>query len=623
MARPGKLLMALTLAALALLALGGGALAKGGKPDLAVTKLSPPPKNPRVGSKLALVVTVANEGAAPAGKSKLGVYLAKGRKPGKRDELLKAVKVKPLLPGRTAKLKVKLRLPGAAGRYRLVACADFKHQVKEAKEANDCRASRTIRLTKEVAPLPTAAAPPPPTAAAAPAFTATDDVDRATVERADGSYPEAGTPITATLRAANGIPGQAGYTRSEGPPTGFASGAATKLEFENSDDGQVTVSLPFAFPFGGIEERTASVGTNGWLGFGTSPANGYWGTQENDYRGAPTAVGEFYRGLMPFWADLILGSGGEVREVVPADHSFVAFQWEVQQFDGSTSRSFEVVLYPDGSFRFDYPGANETGIPSSFIGYSLGTGPASVEAVASNVSEVPSASLIFAPNPVAAPGPLPAGTATLTLPRGSALLEAPGCSLQQAPTALAAGSVSCPVSELTAGQQAERTVTYAVPPNAPGQIAPENFKFLGEYRAGDYELVDRDEVPLLYNYLESNTMSVGVNYASGTPTVGTEGEFLVHVAAAVGGGLDEPRLTLNLPQNATFDSLGIEGSAIPCGALSGGSITCSLPSGMATATVEVEVTPTSAGSPMQLEATAQALNTPPAFGSGSSPNVGA
>lgn len=633
MTRAGKLLLAVALASGALLVVAGGATAKGGEPDLAVTKLSKPPKIAVPGTKLPFSLVVANRGRAPAGTSKLAVFLARSTKHRRRDTLLKAVTVKPLLPGRKANVRLKLRLPGTAlGAYRLIACADFKDQVEETTGSDDCRASRRLVVAEANAPRAGANPPSPsaprsepaaPPTAAAPAFTTTPDVGWYKLEKADGSYLEAGTPTMTTLRVANGLPGQAGYTRSEIAPAPFATGTSTKLEFGNDDDGQLTVSLPFAFPFGGIDEDSVSVGTNGWLGFGTRPAVDYWGIQEADYRGIPAVVGDFYRGLMPDWSDLLVGAGDEVREVVPADESFVAFQWQVRESSTSKAKSFQVVLFPDGRFRFDYPGPNEAGSPSSYIGYSLGTGSESTEAVAVDTADPPSSSLLFTPKPAPAAAPLPAGAATLTLPRGSSLVSAGGCSLQVAPTALLAGAVSCPFSELAPGQQAEQAIIYTVPPDAPGQGSPENFKFVGDYRAGPYELLGHGEIRLLSNYLSPNGLTVGVSYAAGTPTVGTEATFLVRVAATEPNGLDEPTFTLSLPSNATFDSLAIGGQAVPCGALDGDSIACSLPSGMSSATVEVTVTPTNAGAPLTLGATAEALNAPPASGTASSGDVGA
>src|SRR5689334_3611058 len=90
----------------ALLALAPAAVAKTkpASPDLVVKKVSKPPKAKTVGTKLKLVVKVANVGAAGAKKSKLGIYLGKGKKHAKKDKRLKRVKVKPLAAGKAKKL---------------------------------------------------------------------------------------------------------------------------------------------------------------------------------------------------------------------------------------------------------------------------------------------------------------------------------------------------------------------------------------------------------------------------------------------------------------------------------------------------------------------------------------
>lgn len=617
--------LAIALAALALLALSAlapAASAKGGKADLVVAKLSKPPKSKAAGAKLALVVKVANKGAAPAGKSKLAVYLAKGKKPGKRDKLLKQARVKPLLPGRTARLKLKLHLPaGADGSYRLVACADSKHQVTEASERDNCRASRKLTVVAEAAP-----PSPSPTPAAAPAFTATDQYEWGKGEDAEGEAPSASRPIVATLRAADGLPGAAGYTRSELAPAPLAGGTATTLSFSNGDDGQVPVLLPFAFPFGGIAESTALVGTNGWIGFGTSPALDYYPhSQVADYRGLPTAFGDFFRGVFPYWGDLSVddqGHGpGSVREVVPADGSYVAFQWQVSLLGEPAApvRTFQVVLYPDGRFRLDYPGANEAGGYESFIGYSLGTGAASSEIVTTKTADVPASSFLFTPNPVSQ-GPLPAGTATLTLPSGSTLVEAPGCSLTQAPTALTDGAVDCSLPGLAPGQQEQRTVSFMLP-NAPGYPEPEDVKFAGSYRSGAFSLTDNDELNSLDTYLEPTTLEVEPTYQAPIPThVGTPSTFRVGVGDTPSSGLDQPRLTLTLPTNATFVSADVESDPAICGPVSGGSVTCKLPSGMLSRNVYVTVNPTATGT-MSLGATVEALNAATVSATASSPSV--
>jgi hypothetical protein len=232
------LLVSSILVALLALAPAAGAKTKTAVPDLVVKKVSKPPKTQTVGTKAKLVVKVANVGGAKAGKSKLGVYLGKGKKHTKKDKRLKRVKVKPLAAGKSKKLKLRVTIPAKTtiGTYRLFACADDTKKVKEAKESN-CKATRKI----SVLAVPVSASP-------APAFTMSDGLDWGFVENAQEKSPEPGDPVTLTLTAANGIPGQAGYTRTAVPSEGFRSGTTTTLDFAgNEDDGQVTLPLPFAF----------------------------------------------------------------------------------------------------------------------------------------------------------------------------------------------------------------------------------------------------------------------------------------------------------------------------------------------------------------------------------------
>lgn len=596
-----------------------------------MVKLSNPRPITPAGAGLTLRVGIANEGSAPVGASKLGVYLARGGKHGKRDRLLKTVRVRPLAVGASARLKTRVRLPrSAAGRFRLIACADSKRRVRESTEADNCRAGRAFQVAGAAPPPTSPPRPAPaPAPAAAPAFTTTDQVDWGKTDDTSEQSVAAGSPIVATMRAANGLPGQAGYTSSQTPPQPLATGTVLTLHFTNGDDGAVPVSLPFAFPFGGIAESTASVGVNGWLGFGSSPALDYYThSQPGDYRGLDGAVGEFYRGLMPFWDDLSIDDQshgpGAIREVVPADGSYVAFQWEVSRLAAAAPlRTFQVVLFPDGRFRFDYPGANEAGGYESFIGYSLGTGAASADVIAATAADVPATSLLFTPSPLAGAGALAAAIGTLALPRDSTFLAAPGCTLVQAPTSLAAGSVSCPFPSLAAGEQQERSVEFALPANAPGESNPENAKYAGAFQAGGFSLGDRDEVPILSNYLEPTAVKVEPSYLSpASPVSGFPATFLVKVGASPASGLDEPALTLALPANATLESVQIEGDDVPCDPVAEGAVTCLLPSGVGAANVTVTVTPLGAG-PMTLAATLRTLNGGTASGEATSPAVGA
>jgi hypothetical protein len=585
---------------------------KAAQPDLVVKKVSKPPKSKTVGTKVKLVVKVSNVGAAKAGKSKLGLYLGKGKKHGKKDKRLKRVKVKPLAAGKTKKVKLRITLPAKtkAGSYRLFACADDGKKLKEAKERN-CKATRKIRLDAKAPPPVT----PPP---AAPAFTMSDGLNWGFVQDAQQEDPEAGDPVTLTLTAANGIAGQAGYTRADVPSEGFRTGTTTNLDFDvpknNDDDGQVTLQLPFAFPFGGVMEQSISVGTNGWVSFG-SPAWDYWDdVQPYDYRGIQAVVGELERGLMPYWADLDVGEpnagDGTVKEVVAPDNSWVAFQWDIGQhnFSGVPRRTFQLVLFPDGSFRFDYPGENAPGGHKSMVGYSLGTGPASADIVSAEGTAVPTSGLLFSPKAVPAASPSAAGETTATLPKGSSFVSASaGCNLTTAPGKFSTGLVSCAVPSLGLGAQTSQTVVFAMPGNAPGESSPANFRLLGSYLTGGLKLTDGDEIDSLDTSLEPATLNIIPEYTGGNIEAGVPTTFEVMIQSTA-SGLDEPTAAFAIT-NATLSAIEIGGQTIECTGIGGSSATCVLPSGITSTEVELTVVPATTG-PLQLTTTAQALNAP-------------
>lgn len=576
-------------------------------PDLVVQKVSKPPKTKTVGSKQRMVVKVRNAGEAKAGKSKLGLYLGKGKKHTKKDKRLKRVKVKPLAAGKAKKLKLRFVVPAKTkpGTYRLFACADDTKKLKEERERN-CRATRKLRLVAKAVPL---ASPP------APAFTMSDGLDWGFVEDAQGKTPQPGDPVNLTLTAANGIPGQAGYTRADVPSEAFRAGVATTLDFgSREDDGQVTRPLPFAFPFGGVREPSISIGTNGWVSFG-SPAVDYWDDyQPYDYRGFQAVVGELERGLMPYWADLDVsdeGVGtGTVKEVVAPDGSWVAYQWDLSQHSGGGTprRTFQLVLFPDGSFRFDYPGENAPGGNKSFVGYSLGTGAASAVVVSAEGEAVPASGLLFTPNPLPAAGTSTPGEVTATLPKGSSIVSAsPGCVLTTAPAAFSTGLVSCPVPALGLGQQLSQTVTFAMPQDAPGQGSPANFRLLGTYLAGGLKLTDGDEIDSLTPSLEPTTIKITPEYTGAKIEPGVPATFDVAIDATK-SALDEPTARFELT-NATLSAVDIGGDPIECTPMGGSSATCVLPSGTGLSNVNVTVIPSAPGA-VTLETTAQALNAP-------------
>lgn len=599
----------LTLVAVLAAVPAAGAKTKAALPDLVVKKVSKPPKAKVVGTKMKLVVRVANVGAAGAKKSKLGIYLGKGKKHKKKDKRLKRVKVKPLAAGKGKKLKVRVTIPAKTklGTYRLFACVDDTKKVKEKKERN-CKGTRKISL--QAAPVPV----PPPV----PAFTMSDGLDWGFTYNAEQEEPEPGDPVTLTLTAANGLPGQAGYTRAAVPSEGFRSGNTTTFDFDtpknSEDDGQVTVQLPFAFPFGGVMEQSISVSTNGWVSFG-APAWDYWDdSQPGYYRGIQTLVGEVDRGIMPYWADLTVEDNGPgagiVRQVVAPDNSWVAYQWDVNNLvgGGTPIRTFQLVLFPNGSFRFDYPGENAEGGNTSFVGYSLGTGAASADIVSSEGTAVPSSGQLITPNPVAVAGPTATGEITALLPKGSSFVSAsPGCGLTTAPAKFSTGLVTCAVPALAAGNQFAQAVTFAMPDDAPGESTPANFRLLGSYLSGGLKLTDGDEIDSLNTFLPATTIEITPEYTGGNIEAGVPTTFMVEIDPD-SGGLDEPTASFAIT-NATLSAIEIDGEPIECTGLGGSNANCVLPSGLSNTEVELTVVPASVDV-IELTTTARALNAP-------------
>lgn len=208
-----------------------------------------------------------------------------------------------------------------------------------------------------------------------------DALDWGFLEDAAGVQPGAGDDVVTTIRVTARGTGHAGYRRTMVPARELATGTATVLTFDNTDDAPAAVALPFRMPFFGIPYRDVSVSTNGWAGFGT----GAWDFLDDlvfyDYRGFNYAVANFYHALMPFWGDLHLANGvsgpGSVS-VIPVNAHQVAIQWDAGEYccGAPPQRKFQAVLFDDGRIRYDY---GESTPPDAtpnpgFVGLSSGTG---------------------------------------------------------------------------------------------------------------------------------------------------------------------------------------------------------------------------------------------------------
>ena len=341
-----------------------------------------------------------------------------------------------------------------------------------------------------------------------PALHYDDQVDWGFSEQADEHDVDNGDHVKTVLRIGNGITGQAGYTRSDVSPQGFIAGSATTLPFvTDADDDNIEVTPPFPVDFFGIRYDKLMVSTNGWVAFG-SPALDYF----TDFTPNQTAaqIGEFYRGVFPYWSDLSLEAStapgdaqGTIDLVVTGD-SF-AIQWKDLGYccnSGPQDRNFQVVFFSDGRIRYDYPGQNEAGGTNAvdeLVALSGGTGLSGYTEVQREQQQVPAQSILFTPVAFETPVPTGPGTATTVLPAGSTLVpgETDGrCAQTVAPTGSAAGEVSCPTGSLGPGTQDAFTVTWTVPPDVPPTTEPPDMNLSARWVGTGFDLTDLDQLLL-------------------------------------------------------------------------------------------------------------------------------
>jgi uncharacterized repeat protein (TIGR01451 family) len=419
--------------------------------------------------------------------------------------------------------------------------------------------------------------PAPPSARPRPAFHLDDGVDWGELDDIDGNgVGSGGDEVTETLRIANGLPGQAGYTRDLVATQPFLSGTErviTESVFggQLGDDDFTNTILPFTFPFFGVPYDVATVSSNGWAAFGTA-AEDYWDDSQNtDFRGPAYVVSQFYRGVMPNWEDLVLDQPPALlTEVIAPDLSAVAFQWEVSQCcPDPPVRNFEVVLFADGRIRFDYRGntaPSNTANPS-FQGISGGTGLSSLDVIGLNVTDTPAASVLYTPNPLGPVAPAPPGTVTASIPAGTEYVRGDArCLLTVTPTASTDGMVTCAAPLLAAGASDLFTIVWTTPAD------DRNLAFDGAWHTDALVRYDSDELALAgVPELESNypfTKTVD------DPTPPPASEVTFTIAAKANTEFINPVLTDTLPDGYTFVRSSFEnctanGQAIECRPLSG------------------------------------------------------
>jgi hypothetical protein len=605
---------------LALLAMAAAAPTAGAgtaaRPDLTAPRAAGIARSVKTGGAMALRISLSNRGNRPTGRSATDVLLSRDRRVG-HDLRLIRLTTGPIGPRRKRMLSARVKISASAGAYFLLGCADAKKQVRESREHDDCGVlGRLVVRVPVVPPTPRPVPPagPPSQAGPAPALHLGDGLDWGTGETAARQAPQAGDTITQLARVGNGLPGQSGYERSLTAPQGAISGNSTALAFAHgSDDDSVDVKLPFPFPFAGVSYTVMSVSTNGWIAFGAPAIDFYPDAQFLDFRGTGTALGDFQRGLYPWFSDLDLApgnanppSGGNVTFTTASDGS-VAIRWRARlHAEANVGRDFQAVLFPDGRVRYDYLGNQAPTFNAgdvAAIGLSGGTGAGSLDAVTLGAQDTPARSVLYTPRAVHAAAAKP-GVLQITLPRTSTFVSAdPGCALSQAPTGRTDGAVRCDVPSLPSGA----TRAFAVTVRRAAVEGTGNLEALAlraVYSSDSLDLLDHEEATLGTPMVSHAVTSV-IAPSPGSVSVGGRISIPVTVTAAQ-GGMADPELTLSPPPGLQIVATTFPRCVDPPDGTAG-SLRCSLPNGVQSQDGQVVVTPTSAGH-FVLNATIQAAN---------------
>jgi hypothetical protein len=136
----------LVLIAAIALTLAAATSAAAAKPDLVVKKvLTPQPPGVGPGESMFVRLRLVNRASTRAPRALIRLYLSRDRRKDGGDVRLRGrLRTKPLRGGARRLISGRVTTPFdlAGGIYRLLACADDTHRVRERREGNNCKASK-------------------------------------------------------------------------------------------------------------------------------------------------------------------------------------------------------------------------------------------------------------------------------------------------------------------------------------------------------------------------------------------------------------------------------------------------------------------------------------------------
>tara|TARA_R110000868_G_scaffold121034_3_gene321204 strand:+ start:105584 stop:112594 length:7011 start_codon:yes stop_codon:yes gene_type:complete len=211
---------------------------------------------------------------------------------------------------------------------------------------------------------------------ASPVFAKAGEAQQVVQQYEKVVYPKIFSKETADTRVgpgflnASGGPGTFGYSwvdnNSGGPSYNFLDISSSGQQANVGADGDETVALPFSFNFFGEIQNEVTIAANGFLTFAPLVGNNYTNQQIPD-TGNPNLF------IAPMWSDIEPQDGTGVFYLATDDYFIV--QYENTPGFGfppflpiPDPVTFQVILFPDGSFKFQYKNVNSSLRTSSTVG---------------------------------------------------------------------------------------------------------------------------------------------------------------------------------------------------------------------------------------------------------------
>ncbi len=125
------------------------------------------------------------------------------------------------------------------------------------------------------------------------------------------------------------------------------SALGTEVSFNHNDEGTDLMPIGFTYNYYGTDYNQFRINPNGWIGFGDD--NTEWTNTAIPSSDAPRPA------ILPFWDDLNPLEGGNVLYYSTANSLVVWFDNVIHYVgDYNGTYDFEVIIYPDGHFMFQY-----------------------------------------------------------------------------------------------------------------------------------------------------------------------------------------------------------------------------------------------------------------------------